>query len=482
MNRKRLAAVLGCLLAAVLIAGSFVLVRQTFFGPTRITAYFTSATGIYPGDEVRVLGVKVGTIAAIEPAGGQARMTLDVDSGVNIPADAKAVLVAQSLIAARYVQLAPAYHHSGPVMRDGAVIPVERTAIPVEWDEVKAQLMRLATDLGPKNDASSTAMARFIDSAAQAMQGNGEKLRQTLAELSGVGRILADGSSNIVDTIKNLQTFVSTLRDSNEQIVQFQGRFASLTSVLNDDKTGFDDALTDLSTAIGDVHRFVAGSRAQTTEQIQRLGNVTQNLADHKIDLENVLHVAPNAIANAYNIYNPDTGSQVGAFVLNTFADPVSLVCGMVAAVADVTSPETSKLCAQYLGPGLRTVGLNSLPFPLNPYLAKSPENLIYSDPDLIPGGAGPSPVPPETPPLVSAYTGAAENPFPAPADSPPPGIAPGPTAPDQLPAFPAPALYPGAPIPGPPQINSDLTPSPLPAAGPSLPQMLLPAEGTPSS
>jgi phospholipid/cholesterol/gamma-HCH transport system substrate-binding protein len=483
MNRKRFTIVVGALLAVVLVAGSIVLVRQTLFEPTRISAYFASATGIYPGDEVRVLGVKVGTIDAIEPAGGQVRMVLDVDSNVAIPADAKAVLVAQSLVAARYVQLAPAYGSSGPRMSDGAVIPVDRTAIPVEWDEVKTQLMRLATDLGPKSGVSGTSVSRFIDSAANAMDGNGDKLRQTLAQLSGVGRILADGSDSLVDTIKNLQLFVTALRDSDQQIVQFGDRFATLTSVLNDDRPSLDAALTNLSSAVGDVQRFVSGSRAQTVEQIQRLANVTQNLVDHKTDLENVLHVTPNAIANGYNIYNPDTGSMVGAFVLNNFADPVAFVCGLIGSIADVTAAETGKLCTQYLGPALRTVGLNSLPFPLNPYLAHAPNNVIYSDPDLAPGGAGPRPATPDIPPTVSAYTGLADNPYPAPGNVPPP-YPPGPSAPDHLPATPSPALYPGAPIPGPPVINSTLAPTapppdvPPPDVAPTLPQVLLPAEG----
>ncbi len=482
MNRKRLGIVLAAVLVVVLAAGSALLIKEKFFGPTRITAYFTSATGIYPGDEVRVLGVKVGTIAAIEPAGDQARMILDVDPKVSIPADAKAVLVAQSLVAARYVQLAPAYDSSGPTMRDGAVIPVERTAIPVEWDEVKTQLMRLATDLGPRSGVSGTSVSRFIDSAANALDGNGEKLRQTLAELSGVGRILADGSGNLVDIIKNLQLFVSALRDSDEQIVQFGDRFATLTSVLNDDRPTLDAALTKLSSAVGDVQRFVSGSRAQTVEQIQRLANVTQNLVDHKTDLENVLHVTPNAIANGYNIYNPDTGSMTGGFVLNNFADPVSFACGLIGAIADVTSAETAKLCAQYLGPGLRTVGLNSLPIPFNAYLAHSPTNLIYSDPALAPGGAGPVPGPPENPLPISTYTGLAGDPYPAPGDVPPP-YPPGPSAPEHLPAFPSPALYPGAPIPGPPQINSTIAPvAPPPDVAPTLPEMLLPAEGAPQS
>ena len=59
--------------------------------------------------------------------GTEIRMALDVDRDVPVPADAKAVLVAQNLISARYVQLTPAYgandRPSGPRMTDGAAIP-----------------------------------------------------------------------------------------------------------------------------------------------------------------------------------------------------------------------------------------------------------------------------------------------------------------------------------------------------------------------
>ncbi len=219
-----------------------------------------------PGDDVRVLGVKVGEIEAIEPAGAEAMMTIDVDRDVPpIPADAKAVIVAQNLVSARYVQLAPAYETSGPVMADDAVIPIGRTAVPVEWDDVKTQLMKLASDLGPGDAGSETSVSRFINSAANALDGNGEKLRRALAQLSGgVGRILAEGSGNITDIISHLQVFVTALRDSSDQIVVFQDRFATLTGVLNEDRSGLDAALTDLSVAIDDVQGFISGSRDQT--------------------------------------------------------------------------------------------------------------------------------------------------------------------------------------------------------------------------
>jgi phospholipid/cholesterol/gamma-HCH transport system substrate-binding protein len=494
MNRHRLVTIAAIALAIALVAGTVFLVRQVFFGPNTITAYFPTATSIYPGDEVRVSGVKVGKIDSITPEGTQTKMTLKVDRDVPIPADAKAVIVAQNLVAARYVQLTPAYRKGGgPTMHDGAVIPSDRTAVPVEWDEVKAQLMRLATDLGPKAGVSGTSVSRFIDSAANALDGNGDKLRQTLAQLSGAARIFAEGSGNIVDIIKNLQVFVTALRDSKEQIVMFQNRLASLTSVVNDSRSDLDAALSDLSVALGEVQRFVAGSRNQTSEQIRSLASVTQNLVDNKTALENVLHISPNAIANYENIYYPEAGAVTGAFSLANFANPVYFFCGLIGAIENTTAPETAKLCAQYLGPALRLLNFNYLPFPTNLYLrpALDPKYMLYTDPKLAPGGPGPGDAP-EPQPTVSAYTGMGDVvPPPGPGWGPPPGP-PGLYGSGEVPAIPSPALFPGAPIPGPPTIipgssqttNVDgmLLPQTAPPAPPPPPGPPLPAEaGAPS-
>jgi virulence factor Mce-like protein len=485
-SRKWLVPTVTVVLVVALVGGGFLALRALFFGPTTITAFFPTATAIYPGDDVRVSGVKVGTIDSIEPQGTQTKLTMKVDRGISVPADADAVIVAQNLVAARYVQLTPAYRSTGPKMADHAVIPIERTAVPVEWDEVKRQLERLATDLGPTSDVSTTSVGRFIDSAANALNGNGDKLRQTLAELSGVGRILAEGSGNFVGIIKNLQVFVTALRDSNEQIVAFNDRLATLSSVLDGSKSDLDGALTNLSVAIGEVKRFVTGTRNQTVEQLQGLAQVTQTLVDVKDDLEQVLHVTPNAFANAYNIYDPDIGAVRGGFSIPNLASPMQFVCGMIGATQNTTAPETAKLCNQYLGPALRLLNLNYIPVPINPYLAKSatPENIIYADPKLAPGGEGGAPMPPEIPPSVSAYTGL-DGDVPPPPGMGPPGV-PLPVN-DRTPLAPFPALYPGAPVPtDPPRIGPPPPGSPPPAAAPadqgtpSLPGILLPAEAPP--
>lgn len=501
MKRRPFVVAAAIALVALLVAGTIVLVRNTVLAPRKITAIFTTASSIYPGDEVKVAGVKVGRIDDIEPMGPQTKFTMRIDRDIPIPADAKAIVVAPNLISARYVQLTPAYRHNGgPQLADGATIPLDRTAVPVEWDEVKTQLTRLADELGPKpgeqGGVSGTSVSRFINSAADAMDGNGEKLRSTLAQLSGVSRILADGSGNIVDIIKNLQILVTALKNSSTQIVQFQNRLATLTSVLNDNSSDLDSALSTLSAAVGDIKRFVAGSRQQVSDQVRMLGNVTQALVNQKTSLENILHIAPNAFANGYNIYNPMYGDYAGAFALPNMSNPLHFICGAIGAVENVTAPEAAKLCSQYLGPGLRLLSANTIvPIPMNPYLGPSanPADIVYTDPHLMPGGGG-TVRPPEPPPAVSAYTGAGDIP-PPPGWGAPPGPTTGINAPNGLPAPPEPKLLPNQPPIAQPQTampagvpTAPEAPAPatlpgvlLPAEAPG-PGAPLPAEGTPGS
>ena len=392
MTRTRtVQAVVAVVLLAAVLAGT-VFVYQKTFGPRSISAIFTTATGIYKGDEVQVAGVKVGSVTGLTPQGTSVRLDMKVDRGVKIPADAQAIIIAQNLVADRVVALTPAYRTEGPVLPDDGVIPLQRTGVPIEWDEIKTQLTRLATDLGPAGDVSDSTVGRFIDSTADAMDGNGDKLRQTVDQLSGVGRILADGSGDIVDIIGNLQTFVTTLSDSDEQIVRFENRLATLSSVLDESRSDLDAALTNLSVAVVEVQRFVASSSTKATEQVQRLVNVTQNLVDHRADIEQLLHVFPTSMANFYNIYNPDTGTEAGVFTLNNFSNPIQFICSGVAAVQNLTSEEGAEKCREYLGPVLPLLAFNYLPFPLNPVLGPTadPNNIIYSEPHLVPAKTTP--------------------------------------------------------------------------------------------
>ena len=115
---------------------------------------------VFAGDDVRILGVPVGRIEKIEPQPQRAKITFWYDGKYKVPADAKAAILSPALVTGRSIQLTPVYS-SGPVMEDGAVIPQKRTAVPVEWDDLREQLRAAQRELcSPPNPAGSARWAR----------------------------------------------------------------------------------------------------------------------------------------------------------------------------------------------------------------------------------------------------------------------------------------------------------------------------------
>ncbi len=118
---------------------------------TTVVGYFSSAVGLYPGDDIRIVGVPpVGTIAAIEPQPQAVKITMSLNNGIRVPADAHAIIVAPNLVSARFIQLTPPAYTGGQAMADGATIGPDRTGVPVEWDEVKEELTKLSRTLARK--------------------------------------------------------------------------------------------------------------------------------------------------------------------------------------------------------------------------------------------------------------------------------------------------------------------------------------------
>lgn len=388
------------LVVALVAAGYFAYISLT---RNTVVAQFSSTTGLYAGDDVRVLGVNVGKVRSIDPHGDEATVTMDIDSDVAIPADAKAVIIAQSLVSARFVQLTPVYS-GGPTLADDAVIPLERTAVPVEWDEIKTELTKLSTALGPDGVDDQGPAGRFIDTAADNLDGNGDSLRATLAELSDTMRVLSDGRTDLFATIRNLQAFVTALSNSNEQIVQFGGRLASVSQMLAQSSDEFGTAMTDLNIAVGEVQRFIADNQAGLVEGVARLADATQVLTTKRPEIERVLHAGPNALANFNNIYQPAQGTLTGAIAANNFGNPINFVCGAVAGIENATSERSADLCKQYLGPVLSSLVFNYPALLANPIMGVNahPDQIVYTEPGLerapepaspAPGASAPSPV-----------------------------------------------------------------------------------------
>ncbi|BBY26061.1 MCE family protein [Mycolicibacterium sediminis] len=335
-------------------------------GGHQVVAYFPSAVGLYKGDDVRVVGVPVGTIDKIEPRAQDVKVTMTVDGGVKLPEDARAIVIAPNLVSARFIQFAPAYTE-GPTLPDGAELGLDRTGVPVEWDDVKEQLTELSAQLGPQ-DGMQGPLAGFVDQAAETFDGNGDSFRNALRELSQTAGRLGDSRTDLFGTVRNLQVLVNALANSNEQIVQFSNHVASVSQVLADSSQDLDVTLGTLNTALSDVKGFLNQNNTALIAQVDKLTQFTNILTEHSDDIEQILHITPNGLANFYNIYNPAQGTVGGLLSLPNFANPVQFICGGTFDVG--ASPDNFKraeICRQRMGPVFKRLAVNYPPVLFHP-------------------------------------------------------------------------------------------------------------------
>lgn len=353
-------------------------------------AYFEDTLALYPGDKIQIMGVRVGTIDKIEPAGDKMKVSFHWENKYKVPANATASILNPSLVASRTIQLSPPYT-GGPVMEDDAVIPIDRTQVPVEYDELRDSINNILTDLGPTPDQPKGPFGDIIESAADGFAGKGEQFNKTLNGLSEALFALNEGRTDFFGVIKSLALFVNALHQSDQQFV-----------ALNDDLAQFTNAFTntdrELATALQDLNRLLTTTRQFLDENSEVLVHDVNNLADvtNAIlqpdplnGLETALHVFPTLGANLMNIVSPVTGGVMGIPVINNFANPLQFVCSSIQAGSRLGYQESAEMCAQYLAPILDAIKFNFPPFGVNQFTSAMtlPKHIAYSEPRLQPPG-----------------------------------------------------------------------------------------------
>lgn len=346
MKRIPIPARILAVLVVLAVAGTAAIWWATDRTTVRVTAYFAGSVGLYPGDRVTLRGVPVGEVDDVAPMGDRVRIGLHFDGAHPVASDTSAVIIAPTLVSGRYIQLTPKAAGQ-PELRDGAVIPLEQTAVPVEFDQVKKQVTDLATQLGPTEGDPTGTLTRFTNAAAGALQGNGSTLNQALTNLSAAMQTLADGGPDLYTTIRNLQVVVSALADNDQQVRIFVDQLAGVSGVLNANRTELDAALQSLNAMLPQVRTFLAEHRGALTDNVTALTEITQLLVDRQDDLAQILHLAPTAIDNFYNIYDPDSRSLTGNLALPDIPDPVSLVCALLTTV-NAPPEECSRASAHF--------------------------------------------------------------------------------------------------------------------------------------
>ncbi|AIS01838.1 MCE family protein [Streptomyces glaucescens] len=315
MNARR-KLLTGALALAVLVAAGLTAVRVLGSDGTRLTAYFDRAVGIYAGSDLRILGVRVGEVESVRPQGTTVRVGLRLDEGVRVPEGARAVVVAPSVVADRYVQLTPAYR-AGPALADGAVLPAARNRTPVEIDQLYDSITELGRALGPDGANSTGALSDLLRTGAANLDGNGEAIGDSVEQFGKAARTLDGSSGDLFATLSRLQVLTTMLKDKDDDVRTAQERLDEVIGFFADNKDDLAGALEELGTALGQVKTFIQDNRGELKENVDRLVPITRTLVEQRASLAEALDVAPLAAGNIVNAYNPDTRTLDGRANLN---------------------------------------------------------------------------------------------------------------------------------------------------------------------
>ncbi|MFD3652985.1 MCE family protein [Streptomyces sp. NPDC058620] len=307
---------IGAGLAVVAVVATTGVMALDDEGKTTITAYFDQATGVYAGSDLRILGVKVGTVESVTPRGEEVKVTLRLDEGIKVPQGAHAVVVAPSLVADRYVQLAPAYD-GGAQLADNAVLPAANNATPVEVDQLYASITELSTALGPDGANADGALAGLLDTGAKNLDGNGKAIGDSIEEFGKATKTLDRSSGDLFDTLSYLQTFTTMLKDNDGNVRAAEQQLNSVTGFLADDKKNLSAALRELGTALGQVKTFIQENRGSLKKNVDALVPLTQTLVDQRASLAEAMDTLPLAAGNALNAYDPANRTLNGRTNLN---------------------------------------------------------------------------------------------------------------------------------------------------------------------
>ncbi len=349
-----------------LVAAAFVLwPRQERI---HLTGMFSRAVGLYPGSDVRVLGVPIGTVTSVTPKGNQVAVEFEYDAAVKVPATAKAAVVAPSLVSDRYIQLLPPYT-SGPAMSSGTTIALDRTAVPVELDRISASMDDLMVALGPEGANKDGALSRVLDTGAKNLEGQGTAIHDTNHDLSLALQAVSGGKNDLFSTVKNLQSFTSTLATNDAQVRRLNTDLASVSDQLAGERGDLAAALKNLAIALSETSTFVHDNRSVLKTNVDQLTSVTTTIARQRDALAETLKNAPVAVSNLQNAYNPTSGTldtRNNAAQLN---DPALLLCALITGPTGTGNTDLCKSIQTLLkvpaapgGPGLPLNLLSAMP------------------------------------------------------------------------------------------------------------------------
>ncbi|MBE5434981.1 MCE family protein [Mycobacteroides abscessus] len=308
-SRRRLIAAIGALallVAAVVGAGAYWVRSAT--DHITLTAQFESASGLYESNVVAVLGMPVGRVTKITPMPGYVEVQFTVDKNVQVPVDAQAVTLSTSILTDRQIELSPPFR-GGPALKDGDTIGLDHTKTPVEFDRVLGMLDRLSLSL--KGDGKGQGpVADVIHPVAGIADGNGEKIKAGLGELSKALRLSSEGGATtreqLTAIVKNVSSLFDAAAANDGKLREFASTVHQLSQILDEEALGTGSTGRRFNELVKQAGDIVEANRDHLKQTILNSNTALKAVVDNQREISEWIDVQPLAWDNMYNAVDHD--------------------------------------------------------------------------------------------------------------------------------------------------------------------------------
>jgi phospholipid/cholesterol/gamma-HCH transport system substrate-binding protein len=273
-----------------------------------VTADFADTTGVYVGNDVTYLGVKVGEIVGIEPRGATMRVVMHLAPDTRVPRDAGAEILQGSLVTDRYVELGPAWT-DGPTLASGAHIAADHTRAPATVDEIAKAIddLVLALDGGP-DGKDGKGLGNVLAATARTLDGNGPHLRAALAESRDALAMINAKDGDLTAVTDNLVTLVGTLAERDRSIRDFTSAAADTGDVLADQRQALVATLDSLDELTRLANRFLKQNGGVLGDDLKGLADVVSLVRSRQDSLAEAFDTMPTMAENFARAYDWDLG------------------------------------------------------------------------------------------------------------------------------------------------------------------------------
>jgi phospholipid/cholesterol/gamma-HCH transport system substrate-binding protein len=258
------------------------------FGTSReYKAEFTDATGVTKGDDIRIAGVKVGTVKDIQIVDRtRALVTFSVQESTTLSRATRADIRYRNLVGQRYISLSNGIGDSDR-LKEGATIPVSQTSPALDLTVLFNGFKPLFEALSPSD------INRLSYEIVQVFQGEGGTLEGLLAHTASVTSTLADRDQVISQLVDNLNEVLAHIGSRDDQLNRLITTFRTFVGGLKDDRQAILGSLDQISNLSVETAGLVQGIRKPFVEDIKNLRAVAENVDRNKAELDRALQVLP---------------------------------------------------------------------------------------------------------------------------------------------------------------------------------------------